>query len=192
MNVDERLDRAERRVDAFVAAVNASGLEPMEEREVPLPCRASAPNGDGLWQWRIVAAEAGEWLVSLETRLPFRLPPTFRALVSRYCFPSFTRGPLWWYSVGLAEAARDSSELRVAMLRDRPMLRVLWKAGYLPFARPAEGSYDPVCFDFNSRSDGREPAVVRIDHEGVLVADRIQVVEILSPGLDRLIEELTA
>ena len=186
--MDERQRSAERRVDAFVAAVNASGRERMASQEVPVACRASPLDEDGMCEWRIVPGSAGEWLPALETRLPFQLPPTFRALVSRYWFPSFTCGPLWLYSVGLAD---DSGELRVAMLRDRPMLGVLWKAGFLPFARPEDGSYDPVCFDFRDVPGGREPAVVRVDHEEALIREQVRVVRTLSASFDVLVEELT-
>jgi hypothetical protein len=180
---------AERRVDAFVAARNASGRERLQADEVPLPCRISAPDLDGNCEWRI-APRSAEWLGDLEARLPWPFPPTFHALVSRYCFPSFTCGPLTLYSVGLDAPADASSELRLAVLRDEPMIRVLWSAGYLPFARPADWSYDPVCFDCRHPTE-EEPALVRIDHEEALIRQRVRVVEVLSPGFDRMVGDHT-
>jgi len=67
----------------------------------------------------------------------------------------------------------------------------LFKNGFLPFARPADWSYDPICFDYGDSTPKAEPAVVRIDHEEILCRDRIQVVETLSPSFDSLIQEMT-
>jgi len=58
------------------------------------------------------------------------------------------------------------------------MLTVLRKHGYLTFARPQDGSYDPVCFDYRKKTDSTEPAVVRIDHEEILCRDRIRIKQI--------------
>ena len=100
---------------------------------------------------------------------------TFDALISRrYQLPLFPCGPLEFYSVGVTEPPGDYWELRTAILRDSRMVSILWKHGFLPFARPEDSSHDPVCFDCgNARSN--EPAVVRIDHEEILRRDRVRV-----------------
>ena len=67
----------------------------------------------------------------------------------------------------------------------------LLKEGLLPFARPEDWSYDPVCFDYRRSQRKLEPAVVRIDHEEILCNERIRVVEVLAKGFDALLEELT-
>ena len=72
------------------------------------------------------------------------------------------------------------------------MIEVLWQHGYLPFARPADWSYDPVCFDCRHLSPCTEPAVVRIDHEEILCHDRIRINSELSPAFDRLLDRMTA
>jgi hypothetical protein len=128
----------------------------------------------------------------LESQLPFRWPLTFRSLISRYLYPSFVCGPLQFYSLGVTDPIEEFNELRIAVLRDRPLLTVLWKHGYLPFARPADGSYDPVCFDCRKNIQSTEPPVVRIDHEEILCRERIRIEQVVSPAFYLLLEAMTS
>jgi len=182
-------DVADAVVDAFVAAVNSSSREPKRRETIPELCRRSAARSHGYFDWHIAPAAARSWLPELTTRTPIRWPHSFYSLISRYQFPSFCCGPLQFYSVGLAT---DQSELRNAVFRDEPMVGVLWEHGYLPFATPEDSSYDPVCFDYTNVSGGNEPAVVRIDHEEILCRENIRVLQVLSPGFELLLENLTA
>lgn len=84
-----------------------------------------------------------------------------------------------------------STEFRWAIFADSFMSPFLMKNGLIPFARPADYSYDPVCFDFTKSNRKSEPAVVRIDHEEILCNDRLRVVETISPTFHELIEEIT-
>ena len=72
------------------------------------------------------------------------------------------------------------------------MNEVLWQHECLPFARPADWSYDPVCFDCRHLSPSIEPAVVRIDHEQILCHGRIRVISLLASAFDQLVEGMTA
>lgn len=182
---------AEARVDAFVAAVNSSGREPKSYKDIPELCRRSDAGHPGYCDWQIAPAKTGSWLVELASRMPYRWPLSFHALISRYQFPSFCCGPVEFYSVGLANPPEDCCELRTAVLRDQALVSVLWKHGYLPFARPEDSSYDPICFHCVDVSGGSEPAVVRIDHEEVLCRNRIRVRQVLSPAFDLLLEHMT-
>jgi hypothetical protein len=184
-----RTDIADAVVDAFVTAVNSSSREPKLHERIPESCRRSADHCHGYLDWQIVPAAAGSWLQELTTRTPFRWPLSFYSLISRYQFPSFCCGPLQFYSVGLAT---DQSELRNAVFRDKAMVAVLREHGYLPFARPEDSSYDPICFDCINVSGDKEPTVVRIDHEETLCRERIRVLQVLSPGFQLLLKNLTA
>jgi len=180
---------ANQRVDAFVNAVNCSPRETLFLAEIPEPCRLSESEWQRSFHWQIVSAAEASWLPELEGRLPFPLPPTLRSLISRYLFPSFEAGPLTLYSVGCE--SDPLMEFRSAILGDRFMSPFLLKNGLLPFARPADGSYDPVCFDLRGSRRKNEPALVRIDHEEILCNERLHVVESLAPGFDVLLEEVT-
>jgi hypothetical protein len=183
---------AEARVDAFVAAVNSSSREPKPCTAIPALCRRSGVGHPGYCDWQIVPAKAGSWLVELASGLPYPWPLTFHTLISRYQFPSFCCGPLEFYSVGLDNPPEDYDEFRTAVFRDPAMVSVLLGNGYLPFARPEDSSYDPVCFHWVNTTGASEPAVVRIDHEEVLCRNRIRVQQVLSPDFNLLLEDMTA
>jgi hypothetical protein len=184
-------DLCDRRVDAFVAAVNFSPREALFEEEIPELCRMSQSGSPDWFQWQIVRSTGAEWLPDVERRLPFRLPPTFRSLISRYLFPSFEVGPLTLYSVGVSDPDESGMEFELAIFKDPFMSPFLLKNGLLPFARPADWSYDPICFDFRSSNRKSEPAVLRIDHEEILCNERLRVVETISPAFHELMEEMT-
>src|SRR5579871_1530744 len=127
--MSQQKNMAEARVDAFVSAVNSSSREPLPCESIPELCRRSLAGNHGYCGWQIVPAKAESWLVELETRLPYRWPLSFHALISRYQFPSFCSGPLEFYSAGLANPSDDSYELRIAVLRDPALVSVLWSMG---------------------------------------------------------------
>jgi hypothetical protein len=179
-------------VDAFVAAVNLAPRDELSREGIPKACLLSAGKWPHAFDWQIVRSEDASWLPVLEGRLPFPVPTTFRSLISRYTFPAFIAGPLRFHAVGLPEPGAKFQEFRFAILADAIMSPFLLKQGFLPFARPASGSYDPVCFDCRNSRRKAEPAVVRVDHEEILCNDRLQVVEQLAAGFDVLLEETTS
>jgi hypothetical protein len=98
-------------------------------------------------------------------------------VATRYAFPSFAGGALSFF----ANTGVDShDELSVAMFSDRIIADATLKAGYIQFARPESGSYDPVCFDARRTVSNREFPIVRLDHEEILCRDRIFVTERLA------------
>lgn len=179
-------------VDAFVGAVNLAPREVLDRDDIPGPCRLSAGGWPDTFNWRIARSEDASWLPDLERHLPFRVPPTFRSLVARYTFPLFVAGPLTLYAVGLPQPGSNVEEFRSAILADAIISPFLLKQGFLRFARPADWSYDPVCFDYRNSKGKLEPAVVRIDHEEILCNSRLRVVEQLDARFDVLLEELTS
>jgi hypothetical protein len=184
-------DRCNHRVDSFVAAVNLSPREPLFAEEIPEPCRLPESEWPDAFHWQVVPSAEARWLSEVEARLSFQLPPTFRSLIARYVFPSFEVGPLTLYSVGVSEPDESGMEFRLAIFKDPFMSPFLFKNRLMPFARPADWSYDPVCFDFRSPNRKSEPAVLRIDHEEILCNERLRVVETISPAFHELMEELT-
>jgi hypothetical protein len=131
-------------------------------------------------------AEAA-WIEVLESKLPSRLPTSFRSLVTRYAFASFDIGPLRVFgNTGLDE----EDDLNVAIFRDPTMAPALLKNGYIQFARPDTGSYDPICFDARKSAANREFAIVRLDHEQILCNDRIKVVEKVADSFFRFAQRV--
>jgi hypothetical protein len=131
-------------------------------------------------------AEAA-WIDVLESKLPSRLPTSFRSLVTRYAFASCDIGPLTLFgNTGLDE----EDDLNVAIFRDPAMAPALLKNGYIQFARPDTGSYDPICFDARKSAANREFAIVRLDHEQILCNDRIKVVEKVADSFFRFAQRV--
>jgi hypothetical protein len=122
----------------------------------------------------ICRVESAPWFEALEASLPKRFPASFRSLLTRYVFPTFDAGGLSFF----ANTGIDShDELSVAIFKDRIIADATLKAGYIQFARPESGSYDPVCFDARRATSNREFPIVRLDHEEILCHNRIHVSE---------------
>jgi hypothetical protein len=176
----------DRKVDAFVSAVNESPREAMFREQIPETCRLSGTDWPETFDWQIVPSKGADWLPDVERQFPFRLPPSFRSLIARYTFPLFVAGPITFYSIGNL----GSEEYRSAIF-DAFMWPFLLKEGLVPFARPEDGSYDPVCFNYRDSSRKSEPAVVRVDHEEILCNERLRIVGTLAKSFDALLEETT-
>jgi SMI1 / KNR4 family (SUKH-1) len=125
------------------------------------------------------------WIAALEQKLPRSLPLSFRALVTRYAFVPFEVGGLSFYANAGTD---DHDELSVAIFRDRFIAGATLKAGYIQFARPADGSYDPICFDI--RNSVRESPIVRLDHEEILCYERIRVSQAVSRSFYRFAADI--
>jgi hypothetical protein len=122
------------------------------------------------------------WIIDLEAKLPKRLPASFRSLVTRYSFSAFDAGPLSLFA-NLGDGSDE--DFSIAIFKDSIIADVTLKAGYIQFARPVSGSYDPVCFDANRSSKNREFPIVRLDHEEILSGDGIRVSEKIADSFIR-------
>jgi hypothetical protein len=120
-----------------------------------------------------------DWIDRILKRLPTKYPPSFMSLISRYIFDDFEVDKLWFFA---NRGDQGYEELSQAIFRDSIIFEVTSSKGYLHFARPADGSYDPVCFDIRNRKNKEFP-VVRLDHESILQFERINIVESLYPSL---------
>ncbi|HEX9399634.1 MAG TPA: hypothetical protein VF912_05950 [Anaeromyxobacter sp.] len=73
------------------------------------------------------------------------------------------------------------------MFRDRFLHTPLLAAGFVQFGRPDTVNYDPVCFDFNRRTNDGECPVVQLDHKAALISGRVQVVAELAKSFLALV-----
>lgn len=118
--------------------------------------------------------ESAPWIDVLESKLPRRLPSSFRSLLTRHAFAAFDVGALTLFGNTGLNQEDDLTEL---IFRDPVIAQAMLKNGYIQFARPETGSYDPICFDARRSAANREYEIVRLDHEQILCHDRIKVVE---------------
>ena len=128
-------------------------------------------------------------VTALEQRLPNPLPPSFRSLVTRYSFLPFEVKPIKVFG-NTEEQFQD--EWAGRLFADRLMSSTLLTNGYIQFACPDTGSYDPICFNTQrKRSDGEYP-IVWIDHEGILCYDKISVNAEIAPSFVHLVQAYLA
>ena len=73
----------------------------------------------------------------------------------------------------------DYEDIRTVLFRDKVISRVTLENGYMHFARAANGSYDPVCFNANKQTNG-DFEIVRLDHEEILQFEKIVSVATLA------------
>ena len=133
------------------------------------------------------AIDGAPWIDALEREFGRRLPASFAGLVRRYAFRPFEWGPLLFF--GNSEAA-DPFNLHVAATSDPAISRATRQAGLIQIGRPATGHYDPICLDL--RASDREPSIVRLDHEAILIKEQVKVTTQIAPSLGTLVESLIA
>jgi hypothetical protein len=118
--------------------------------------------------------------------LPRRLPPSFRSLVGRYVFPAFPVGRLQLFGNTGADV---DEELAREPFRD-PVLSAVLARGYVQFARPETGAYDPVCFVTGAKAHNNEYRMVIVDHEDALQFSRIRIMAEVAPSFRRFVERI--
>jgi hypothetical protein len=126
------------------------------------------------------------WVEEIESRLGFKLPAIYRSLVTRHAFPSLTLE-----KVELFANLGDGSEhdLAIAPFRDAGLSEWLISHRFPQIGRPSTGSYDPVCFDLESSRTARDPAVIQLDHEDILLSRRKVRRLTVAPSFLMLVQE---
>jgi hypothetical protein len=135
----------------------------------------------------VVPLNGAPWVEQFESKLPARLPASFRSLITRYAFPAFEVGSLVLFA---NSDGHGEEELTNAVFTDRAIVEVTHNAGYIQFARPADGSYDPICFDKRVRAGNQECPIVRLDHEAILIASRIVVGETIAKSFVEFVKSV--
>src|SRR5262245_27055608 len=98
------------------------------------------------------------WVDELEKKLGKRYPASFHSLLTRYQFTPFEiNGMVFFANTGL----NDIDEMSVAIFHDPIIAQTTQAQGFIQFARPADGSYDPICFDTGARAYNREYPIVK-------------------------------
>lgn len=129
------------------------------------------------------------WIAQLEQKLPARLPVSFCSLVTRYSFSPFEAGQLSFYA---NMGTDDVDEMSEAIFRDHSIADATLKAGYIQFARPVTGSYDPICFDARRSASNREFPIVRIDHESIFCHERIHASEFVADSFYKFVADFVS
>jgi hypothetical protein len=175
-------------IDRFVETLNALGLEPLPEDEVPAELRTGPPDQFGWCQWEIRAAGPNPWVAGLEESvMPHHFPKPFLSLISRYRFAEFEVGQIMFF----ANTGQPVSH-ELAVWKDRFMTPVLLEQGLLQFGQPDAVNYDPICFATAKMRNGDAP-IVQIDHEDILSRNRNgRIVAEIAPTFRHFVEQVIA
>ena len=161
---------------------DALGVHPL------LRASAEAVGGERLRFLRIATAPSALEALYEGLSLPglgsTQFPRLYEGLVLSY---RWSRVDLGDYILLGNELAEDLSPLLAEMRADENLFTTLLPNGYVQFGRGADGSCDPVCFDFRGRQRNGDCRVVRLDHEAVLCHGRIREVGELAPSYRSLV-----
>lgn len=126
------------------------------------------------------------WIAPFEAKLPARLPPSFRSLILRYRFDPFQVSGIHFFG---NRGSSHPDDLVIASLKDPVLVQVCQRHGVIQIGRPDTGSYDPVCFDMRRRAKDGEAPIVCLDHEEILMHERIRVVRECATSFEEVIRE---
>lgn len=113
---------------------------------------------------------------SFSTMPPY--PKLFRELVVCHAFISFVvRGVRVYSNVKGEEYSLED------LLADKILTQSLVSNGFMPFGRPATGSYDRICFDVRATEELDDAPVVIMEHEAILTHNTIPKPKRLGAGL---------
>ena len=157
-------------------AKTANSGEPMIVRSLPMKTDAVI---DAFVQRKIVEgceftrlAAHAPWIAAFEAKLPARLPPSFRSLILRFRFGPFRASGIEFFG---NRGGGERDDLVIASLSDAALARVTRAHRFIQVGRPETRAYDPVCFDMSRRSKEGEAPLVCLDHEEILIHERIRV-----------------
>ncbi len=170
-------------IDDFVSRINSSA-RPAKLKDEVAPSVAEPTADPGLWSWSIRLYDVS-WIDHVEAKLPKRFPEIFRSFAGRYIYPEFAWHKVLFFANTPEGIGYAAHELRFGIFRDEAIFNALAKNGFVQIGQPSDGSYDPVCFAPGNRA--HDAAVVRIDHEDILIRGEVRVIEHIAPSFSALI-----
>ena len=136
--------------------------------------------------WKPISFETPQpFLDEIYAELPnqFRFPRLFEQLLLSY---RWAEVDLDTYRL-LANPPGDDLNGFFQKMSHPDFWDVLIPAGFIPFGKGPDVDYDPVCFDINTRKQGGDCRIVKIDHEEILCNNRVKVVAELAPSFYQLV-----
>lgn len=140
------------------------------------------------WRPIRVATDASA-LDSTHSKLPAPMPKLFERLLLNFRWAEVDLG---LYRLTANPPGKDLSGWLAEVSRDKFLWTFLLRSGYIPFGKGPDMDYDQICFETKKRKRGDECRIVKIDHEQVLVFERIKIVRELAPNFRSLVEQTIA
>lgn len=109
----------------------------------------------------------------------------FHILISKYRYSYFEAGPIMFFA---NTGENVFYELSRRVFTDKHMSRFLLQKGYLQFGQAAVGNYDPICFAPRNLKEKRESRIVELDHEEILIKNRIKITAEVASSIDEFME----
>jgi len=134
-------------------------------------------------RWRPVKLDSPRTAMSSIRRVG-ALPNLFELLAASYCWLTVDLGVCRLFSNPPTE---DLQPFADAMFADPALNKILLPARLVRFALAPNECYDPICFDLTQMIDGDCP-IVRLEHESILMHDRIGGREALFGSFRELVE----
>jgi hypothetical protein len=177
---------ADKLIDSFVEYVNAEWLYELQVEDVPENLRLFVD--EGFAKWKITPIASAPWIDPFKEKLGIPVPLPFESLISRYMFAEFEVGPIEFFA---NTGRRVRTELQFTAF-SHDLSPTLLAAQLVQFGRGAGGaSYDAICFDSANIHRG-DTRIVQIDHEEILIRDRIRIVREIAPSFVNFMERAVA
>jgi hypothetical protein len=171
-------------VRKFVDYLNSQNFEPKDPDEIPVDLRGPASESMPEWfTWKILPSSDNPWVVPFEQKLPRQYPAAFQVLISKYRFCDFQVGPVIFFANTGEEIFY---ELANRVFVDKYMSPFLLEHGYLQFGQAED--YDPICFAPRGLNDKRESRIVRLDHEEILINNRLKITGEIALSIEDFLE----
>jgi hypothetical protein len=138
----------------------------------------------GAWaEWRPLRVQTPPGaLKTFYERVPGPLPPLYEQLILACHWADVDLGDFRL----LPNFPPPLDGLVRAVQANSFMFRVLSSHSLVQFGMGPGLDYDPVCFDLNQRSADGDCAIVKADHEEILIHERLRVVGALAPSFREL------
>jgi hypothetical protein len=129
---------------------------------------------------------AAPWIHSAQAVLSFELPPCFLELMCSYSFSEFRIHQFHHYD---NYAGNEYWCWPAALVGDAAILEIYNRHRFLPIGQPEEGNYDRICLDLSRLKRGDCP-LVQLDHEAMLLKDKIEIIAELAPSYRTLVAKV--
>lgn len=135
-----------------------------------------------------IEADVSGWLKEVEDKLRVSFPPSFRALYQNFMFTSFDCGSIRFLG---NMSDRGYEDISGYLERDKTIDRITTTNGFIHFAKAGDGSYDPICFNIKKKRNA-EFEVVRLDHEAILLNEKIIISKFIATSLNTFMQDCIA
>ena len=130
--------------------------------------------------------QSAYWLPAFERRLPFPIPAAFRHFLNTCEYLAFEAGGIAFFP----NTPREPDSLSHQVFSDPVVSRVTLSNAFLQIGRPDTGSYDPICLTVSRENPGADNAIVLLDHEELLMNERIVVASQLFPSFQAFLDSI--